>query len=100
MKCPECDQVTIGFGDWCKSPNAFMWQCPHCGTLLKASRATWRWFGLALVMLVPILGGIIGLEEGRMIAPGSGKLYVLVGVLVLIGPFAYVAYKRGGYQRR
>lgn len=55
---------------------------------------------MALVMLVPILGGIIGLEEGRMIAPGSGKLYVLVGVLVLIGPFAYVAYKRGGYQRR
>ena len=100
MRCPGCDQQTITFGDWSRARNAFRWQCPHCGSLLKANRTTWRWFASALVMLVPMLFGVLALAERGIIAHGSEKLFLLAGIVVLIGPLSYLAYRRGGYDKR
>ena len=100
MKCPRCDQETIEFRMWCRSPNAFIWRCIQCGVSLKASRATWTWFGILLFLVLLVVGAVIYLEEAGVIVRGGGKIYLLIGIGVIVGPLSYVAYKRGGYQTR
>jgi hypothetical protein len=100
VKCPHCDQPTIEFRTWCKSPNAFTWHCPHCGSVLRASRATWKWFFSLLVVVLLVVGGVIYLEEVHVLGAGKGRLYLLVGLPALVYPLSYVAYRRGGYALR
>lgn len=100
MKCPECSETTISFREWCRSPNAFVWQCPNCGSFLKASRATWRWFALGIFLLVPVLGGVFWLEHLGYLETGQSKPLLFVAMLVVLLPFGWFAYKRGGYVAR
>jgi len=100
MKCPQCDQVTIEFRTWCKSPNAFTWHCPHCGSSLKASRATWKYFWLILAFVLLVVAVVIYLEQVHTIPKGQGRLYLLASFLLVVAPLSYVAYKRGGYRLR
>ena len=100
MKCPHCEQLTISFRTWCRTPNAFSWQCPHCGIRLRANLATWAWFAVGLLLLVPILGGVMALEHRGVIAKNHGKPFIFGGVVLLVLPVSYCAFRRGGYVMR
>ena len=98
MLCPACQRKTIGFKEWCRHRNAFFWCCPWCGTLLKANRATWLgfWLGMAIMLLylVPVLMFIF---DNDVNPHGLAKGLAMIGLIVILLPVAYVAYRKGGY---
>ncbi|MCB1917080.1 MAG: hypothetical protein KDG52_15355 [Rhodocyclaceae bacterium] len=100
MDCPRCRERTIGFRQWCRSPNAFRWICPHCGAALKASRVTWGWFLVALVLALVVVAVVVVLQRAGLIAAGDGRVFVFLGGVVGVLPVCALAYARGGYEVR
>ena len=100
MKCPVCEETTISFGQWCRTPNAFFWQCRLCGSSLKANGVTWRWLIVGLLFMMIILSGVIAFERNGALDVGQSKPLLFVCFVIALVPTALMAYNWGGYVER
>jgi len=99
MQCPNCRQVTIHFLAWCRSPNAFLWRCPHCDVALKAGKATWGWFISVIPFALLVVAIVIYLENQNMIEKEDSRSLIFFGIFSLL-PLIYLAFRFGSYTVR
>ncbi len=97
MDCPGCHRQTITFRQWCRSPNAFRWTCPHCHAVLKANRRTWMCFAAAIGAVFGVVAMISILEQRGWPELGQNRHRVWAGALLVALPISLLAYRLGGY---
>ncbi|MCB1888577.1 MAG: hypothetical protein KDH20_13305 [Rhodocyclaceae bacterium] len=97
MDCPACQRPTITFRQWCRSPNALRWTCPHCHAVLKANRRTWICFAAAVGAVCTVVVVISMLEQRGWLEPGRNRGWVWASALLVALPISLLAYRLGGY---
>lgn len=99
MKCGQCKQQAISFGDWGHGLRAFRYVCPHCGAKLRASRGTWIWFVVLLALTPVFILGTEGIAHllGRTSVSQRDGIFALLAVPTVLG-LSFVAWRTGSYR--
>lgn len=103
MKCPNCNKTAATFSEWGSRFTAFSHECPHCGTLLKASRETWFSFLSAIIVILIMLLALFASEpmaERLGISTDTVRLVILAVFLLILFLMTYLNWKNGSYAEQ
>jgi predicted RNA-binding Zn-ribbon protein involved in translation (DUF1610 family) len=97
MKCPACGAGIIQFRQWARGVNAFSYQCPQCGSKLRASRSVIAGFVCALLMLPAYIWAASALSQ---LTNWPANWWFTFIIVVGSGLLAYATWRTGSYSIR
>jgi NADH:ubiquinone oxidoreductase subunit 5 (subunit L)/multisubunit Na+/H+ antiporter MnhA subunit len=98
MNCPSCGNQAISFFEWSRGANAFSTQCRSCGAKLKANRATWVGFLLAVLAVVASVPFTAYLFKTLAIIDTASRSARALAITPVVIVGAVIVWFVGGYE--
>ena len=100
MKCPSCHTRAISFYGWGHGLNAFNYQCPACGTPLKARPSTYIYAALILATVIAAIPFIDSLRTRLGFEERTGRLLFACLIIPWILSTSALVWYFGAYSRK
>jgi predicted RNA-binding Zn-ribbon protein involved in translation (DUF1610 family) len=97
INCPACGKGLIRFWQWAHGLNAFFYQCPHCGSKLRAAKPVIAGFVCALLMIPLYIWAASALSR---LTNWSADLWFTVIVVAGSAVLAYATWRIARYTVR